>query len=629
MTIRDGATVSILGSGERDFDVGHAGTGSGALTVTNGSTIVASRFGVADNGGSGTATIDRSTINLDGVIFGNGTNGAGVRVGRGDGAVGVLNLQNGSVININNSITNASVLLGGTGVLAGGTGTLNMSGGSSINFTGSAMGASLQVGAIDGTGFMTMSGASTVNVGATGSAIVGNTAIANGTLTVGGGSSITSNVIAIGGNSDTAAGGTGSAVVTGPGSALNALGANAFLGVGRGGTGSLSVGDQGTIAATAMSVGRGATGFGTLSVDNATLNLSGQQTTGNFVGANLSIGLFGGTGSATITNHSVVTISNPGTAGASLNVGGTGLAPTGNGVLNVSDSQINVLAAPGQATVRIGHDGNAVATLTNSTLNAGNRTASAADGTLIIAGQPGSTGVLALNGGTVVNAGYVGVGATPAGGPGGTGVLILNDSTVNTTTFEIGALGLLSGNGGVINASGNVIVGGTISPGNSPGRVTIDCNLITLPGSLLILDVLGTGDGFSIDHVRIGNNSTFDLRALHIVFNFLGNTDPNSFAASGGFDLDNFLQSLDLQTGGVSGLSTAFAPGQHWGDVVDPAAITAVSSAYDISNLQLNPDGTVNVVAVPVPEPETWAILAVGLMTLGAIARRRSRQRRS
>jgi T5SS/PEP-CTERM-associated repeat protein len=627
MTISDGATVSVLGAGERNFTVNNAATGSGVLNMTNGAQIVASRFAVADNGGTGTATIDHSTINVDGVIFFNGAPiGAGVRVGRGVGAVGVLNLQNGAVINVNNSIDSASVIMGGTSSLAGGTGTLNMSGGSSINFTGTAASASLQVGGIDGTGFMTMAGSSTVNVGTTGSATVGSTAGSAGTLAVGGGSSITANVIGIGGNSDTAAGGNGTAVVSGAGSALNAVGANAFVAVGRGGTGSLSITDQGAISATAVSVGRAAGGFGTLTVDGAALNLSGQQTAGNLAGANLSIGNLGGTGSAMIQNHSVVTIANPGTAGASLNVGGTPLSPAGNGVLNVSDSQINVVAQPGLAAVRIGHDGSGVATFTNSTLNVGNPTANGADGSLTVAGQPSASGVLTLNAGTVVSAGYVGIGATTAG-PGGTGVMILNNSVVNTTTFEIGALGLLAGDGGTINASGNVIVGGTISPGNSPGRITIHCNLIMLPGSVLMLDILGSGDQFNVDHLIIGDNSTFNLHDLHIVFNFLGNTDPNSFAASGGFDLDNFLQSQDLQTGSISGLSSAFAPGETWSDVVDTAAITAVSSAYDISNLSVNPDGTVSVVAVPVPEPSTWVMLALGMMMLGAMSRRQARRR--
>ena len=123
MTISDGATVSVLGNGQRNFTVTNTATGSGVLTMTNGATIVASRFAVGDNGGSGTATIDNSTVNLDGVIFNNGLdqgpNGAGVRIARGVGANGLLTMQNGAAININNTIDNANVILGGTSVLAG------------------------------------------------------------------------------------------------------------------------------------------------------------------------------------------------------------------------------------------------------------------------------------------------------------------------------------------------------------------------------------------------------------------------------------------------------------------------------------------------------------------------------
>ena len=190
-----------------------------------------------------------------------------------------------------------------------------------------------------------------------------------------------------------------------------------------------------------------------------------------------------------------------------------------------------------------------------------------------------------------MNTGYVGVGATQAG-PGGTGSLIMNNSTINTTTFEIGALGMLSGNGAVINATGDVIVGGIISPGNSPGRININCNLITLPGSRLILDIQSFGDGYDIDHLIIGNDSTFSLSSLQIVFNFLGNTDPTAFAASGGFDLDNFIQSLNPLTGAVTGLSTVFGPEQNWSNVIDASRITIQSSDFNVTQLALQADGS-------------------------------------
>ena len=464
---------------------------------------------------------------------------------------------------------------------------------------------------------MTMTGNSTVNVGATGTIIVGNNSESTGILSVGGGSKMTANTIGIGGNNDGAAGGLGTASVSGVGSELRTIGDSGFMSVGRSGTGSLAVSNQGTLSATNLTVGRSAGGVGSLTIDNGNITLSGQQASGN--GAAFVIGNRGGTGLATITNNSQVTISNLGSGGASLNVGGTPTNPFGTGTLTVSNSQVTLNAAPGQATVRIGHDGTGTATFNASTLNVG-------DGSLIIAGQPGSSGTLTLNAGTVMNTGYVGVGATQAG-PGGTGSLIMNNSTINTTTFEIGALGMLSGNGAVINATGDVIVGGIISPGNSPGRININCNLITLPGSRLILDIQSFGDGYDIDHLIIGNDSTFSLSSLQIVFNFLGNTDPTAFAASGGFDLDNFIQSLNPLTGAVTGLSTVFGPEQSWGNVIDASRIMVQSSDFNVTQLALQADGSFNVVAAPVPELSTWLMMALGLLSVTAVARRgRSQQ---
>jgi hypothetical protein len=335
----------------------------------------------------------------------------------------------------------------------------------------------------------------------------------------------------------------------------------------------------------------------------------------------MGIGVLGGTGAAIIRNGSVVTISNPGSAGVGLSVGGSSvLAGGGSGTLTVSNSQLNLTAAPGQSTVRIAHDGTGIASMTASTLNVGNPTASGADGSLLIAGQAGSLGVMTLNAGSVVNAGYVGVGATTTGA-GGAATMMLNNSTVNTTTFEVGPSGLLGGNDGVLNASGDVIVAGTISPGTSPGRLTINCNLIMLPGSLLMLEVFDDGGGFSFDQLRIGSESTFDLSQMRIVFNFLGDTNPEEFAAAGGFDLDNFIQSIDQQTGAVTGLSSVFAAGQTWEEVVGDN-IVAVSEIYGVSKVEIAADGSATL--TPIPEPSTWAMLALGLFVLASLSRRRS-----
>ena len=234
----------------------------------------------------------------------------------------------------------------------------------------------------------------------------------------------------------------------------------------------------------------------------------------------------------------------------------------------------------------------------------------------------------------MINAGYVGVGATPNAtvgvqNPGGTGHLILNNSTVNTTTFELGAGGTLSGNGGVINALGNVIIGGTIGPGNSPGSLRINCNLISLNGSALVLEIESDGaGGYKTDSLIIGDTSTFDLSKFQIVFSFLGDTDPTAFAASGGFDLDKFLLSGHFGEGAAAPdpLSSRFAAGQTWADVVAPTQISAVSSVFDVTSLTFDGgSGGVTVTVAAIPEPSTWALMVLGLLAVVASARRRQR----
>jgi T5SS/PEP-CTERM-associated repeat protein len=654
MTISNGGSVSVLGSGERDFIVGNSSTGSGTLNVNTGGNINASWFAVGNNGGLGTATIDGSTVSLDGVVYPPNLVpvGAGVRVGRGVGANGTLNLQNGAIIDVHNTTAGSNVILGGTSVLPGGTGTLNMSSGSAINFTGPAAGASLQIGGVTGaggsggTGTITMTGNSVVNLGATGQVFVGGNAGTSGTLTIASASAINAGQVSIGGNSDTVAGGNGTAAVTGAGSALNAIGVGNLgdITVGRNATGLLAVSNGGTASAIDMGVGGYASGVGTLSVNGSTLNLTGQHS--NASGSGIVIGFSGGTGTASITNGSTVNITNMGAAGAGLFVGGDPDDAAGTGTLAVSNSAIRITAQPGLAGAAIGYSGTGTATLTNSTLDIGTVNASGrgADGSLYIAPQPGSTGVLTLSAGTVVNTGFVGIGVSqPAivnGNAitqfnGGNGHLILDNSKINTTALEIGANGVLSGNGGTVNATGSVIVRGTISPGDSPGRININCDLKTLAGSKLILDILDTGGGlYSVDHLIIGNDATFDLFNLQIVFNFLGNTDPNAFAASGEFNLDNFLQTLDLSNPNATptGLSSVFGTWEtaatSWDTAVDLSDITAVSSAYDITNLQFMFDtntgaGQFTLTAAPIPEPPTWAIALLGLLAMGAAARRR------
>ena len=609
-TVTGAGSRIVLSGYDTYIGVGRTAGSNGTLNILDHGYVATTSL-VAGHAANGTITLDNGQLALSGYRTDSSTTGAGMTVGRAAGGVGVMTMTHGALITIENNTLAGGMSIGGDSFFSGGTGSVSMSGGSSIQFSGSVTGGSLTVGR-SGTGSLVLDGASSVDVGNTRTVFVGRDPAGTGTLTVLGGSTISGGTFNIGGNGDTDAGGTGTATITGPGSRLQATGDSAFVAVGRSATGNLVVSNLATLEATVLNVGRAIGGAGTMVVNNATLALSGQRPDG--IGAGFTVGNRGGTGTATISNGSHVAITNLGSGGASLNVGGTPINPLGTGTLVVSGSQITLTAAPGLATARIGHDGTGTAILTGSTLDVG-------DGAVHIAALPGSTGTMVLSAGSVVTAGYVGVGATPAGA-GGSGHLIVNDSTVNTGTFEIGAGGILSGNGGTIHATGDVIVGGTISPGNSPGRLIINCNIISLDGSLLILDIAGVGEGFAVDNLVIGNGSTFDLHHMNIVFNFLGDTDPTAFAASGGFDLDNFLRSG--LPGGDVGLSTAFAPGETWSDVVDPTKISAVSSVFDVTELKLQGDGSFVVTTAPIPEPSTWAMLITGLLLFGGWARRRN-----
>ena len=76
-------------------------------------------------------------------------------------------------------------------------------------------------------------------------------------------------------------------------------------------------------------------------------------------------------------------------------------------------------------------------------------------------------------------------------------------------------------------------------------------------------------------------------------------------------------------------MSTVFAPGQTWADVIGEGNITAVSAVYDVSNLQdrrgRQRDRRRRDL---VPEPSTWAMLLLGLFAISSMARRRALSRR-
>jgi len=422
----------------------------------------------------------------------------------------------------------------------------------------------------------------------------------------------------IGGFSDTLAGGKGLATVSGAGSEIRLTGGDTFIGVGMGpqSNGQLTVSNGALVSANGMHVGRSG-GVGVLKVDGATLAFSGQQTGGTQSGAYFSIGNGGGTGIVTLANGSVVTISNPGSSGVSMSIGGSGNYPNGDGtVMLTGGSRIELQSQPGLNSLTVGREGVGFLRLRDaSSIDQG-------DGVLQIARNSGSDGTVILSEGSSITAGWVGVGArrTITDGvfgdtDGGTGTFVLINSTLTADQIVIGTNGFLGGTGTINVPNGQIVVRGIFAPGNSPGRLEINGAFIAEAGSRLILEVESDGNGgFKTDELVFNAGQPLDLSGLKVEFRFLGDTNPEAFLATDTFEVGTFFQVRDS-----SGATQALGA-----EAFSNVSYEASAEAYTISNFSFSAvAGASDFTATPVPEPGTTAMLLAGLAGLGWLARRR------
>ena len=255
-----------------------------------------------------------------------------------------------------------------------------------------------------------------------------------------------------------------------------------------------------------------------------------------------------------------------------LNVGDTEMANNvavllTNGVTN--NNSIYVAPNTSGATRTIGLSGAGTATFSNEMFLNGNLTIAGGSGTVEITGNIlNSGGVVASSGTVLLTGNKTYTGATTVTGA----TLRANGSLAGAVTVNSGTLGGNATIGGLATLNS----GATLSPGNSVGTMTFNNGLTLNSGGNVTMEITGTS---TFDKINVTAGNIIYGGTLYLA---LGGYTP---AANATFDLFD----------GIRSGSTTF---------------TSIVFSNPIYNSGATFDYTTGIVTVP--EPSTWALLAIG-----------------
>lgn len=428
-------------------------------------------------------------------------------------------------------------------------------------------------------------------------------------------------------------GGNGTVSVSGAGSKIEGRGIMTVgLGpaVGPSASGTLNITGGGVVEQASLQVAfaAGATGNVTVSGTGSQLHLSSFSNQQTF----MNIGRLG-TGRLDVTDGGKV-LMDPAVGNASLtafnafNIGGPGggSPPAGaqnsNGLANVSGIGSEVRLKGDFSTVGVGRNGTGVLNITGgaqvlvenlsgATFSAVGR-ATGANGTALVDGagslwQVGNKLFI----GTELTANSSGGTEAPGGG---TGVLTVSNGgkVIAGSDIIIGAGGTVKGNGGTL--QGNVINKGNISPGNSPGIITIVGNLNLTSSGNLNIELGGVNNANlaspQYDQIKVVDNLATAVQEGHVVVD--GNVNVtlfNGFSAHAG-DFFDILTGFDITQINPHYFLPTLGSGLAW----------------DVSEFATNGGEALRLTVITraaVPEPGVFALLGIGLLGLGALRRRR------
>lgn len=341
----------------------------------------------------------------------------------------------------------------------------------------------------------------------------------------------------------------------------------------------------------------GQSGAGVLTVTNAANSFGGGVTTGgwNSLSANSTTVLANtgsnsalGSGGTIAINNSAINLSGftaAQTSNRSWSVGNTNAALNNNGsnTISLTGNITNTVGAVG--TLALGGSYTAGVNSISGTISDGTN----ALGIRIAAGKWELSGANTYTRNTTVTAGTLLINNLTGSGT-GAGSVIVNG-------------GILGGNGSI---SGSVTVnsGGTLAPGNSPGLLTVG-SLVLNSGSATTLEINGTGRGTTYDaiDITVGGGLQFGGNFTLTFGGALGNTT---------LDLFNFTTT---STGDIASFVSTGTYSGTWSKTGDVWSLNSGGTTLSFSELT----GDLSVV----PEPATWALLALSLSALMILRRRR------
>jgi autotransporter-associated beta strand protein len=194
------------------------------------------------------------------------------------------------------------------------------------------------------------------------------------------------------------------------------------------------------------------------------------------------------------------------------------------------------------------------------------------------------------------------------------------DGRLGNTAVLVASGGLLGGSG-TINGALTVLADGTLSPGNSPGMLTVD-SLSLFAGSTTLMEITGTAASLYDQIVAVGSGGLIYGGILELTM-----TGSQAYALNTTFNLfKNFVtrsgsfSSVALSAGGTpyDGLVFANVGGGIW---------ETGSTAAPLGEYLRFEESTGNIIVVP--EPSTYAMALAGLACGGWHMWRRRRLRQA